>query len=107
MSLIGRASLLGVVAALTSLSPLAAAPGPWKTLFDGRSTDAWRGYGRDAVPDNPSVQPLDYTTSTVTALAFVWAVAGVWVVVRLATSDRGTRRPRTRATPGGHPMSQR
>src|SRR5437773_1126635 len=50
MSLIGRASLLGVVAALTSLSPLAAAPGPWKTLFDGRSTDAWRGYGRDAFP---------------------------------------------------------
>ena len=50
MSLIGRASLLGVVAALTSLSPLAAAPGPWKTLFDGKSTDAWRGYGRDAFP---------------------------------------------------------
>jgi len=50
MSLIGRASLLGVVAALTSLSPLAAAPGPWKTLFDGKSTDAWRGSGRDTFP---------------------------------------------------------
>jgi hypothetical protein len=68
---------------------------------------ALRGYGRDAVPDNPSVQPLDYTTSTVTALSFVWAVAGVWVVVRLATSDRGTRRPRTRATPDGRPTSPR
>jgi hypothetical protein len=50
MSLIGRASWLGVVTALMTLSPLAAAPGPWKTLFDGKSTDAWRGYGRDAFP---------------------------------------------------------
>ncbi len=34
---------------------------------------ALRGYGRDTVPDNPSVQPLDYTTATLTALAVVWA----------------------------------
>jgi uncharacterized membrane protein YoaK (UPF0700 family) len=66
---------------------------------------ALRGYGRDTVPDNPSVQPLDYTTSTLTALAVVWAAAGVWLVVRLATSGRDRRRPRTRATPGGHPTS--
>lgn len=50
MSLIRRASLLGLAAALASLSPAAAAPGPWKTLFDGKSTDAWRGYNRDAFP---------------------------------------------------------
>ena len=50
MSLIRRASLLGLMAALTSLPPLAAAPGPWKTLFDGKSTDAWRGYGRETFP---------------------------------------------------------
>lgn len=50
MSLIRRAPLLGLVAALASLSPLAAAPGPWKKLFDGKSTGAWRGYGRDTFP---------------------------------------------------------
>lgn len=68
---------------------------------------ALRGYGRDTVPDNPSVDPLDYTTSTLTALAVVWAAAGVWLVVRLAISDRGRRRPPTRATPGDHPTSPR
>jgi hypothetical protein len=67
---------------------------------------ALRGYGRATVPDNRSVQPLDYTTATLTAVAAVWAVAGVWLVVRLATSDRGRRRPRTRATPGGRPTSR-
>jgi hypothetical protein len=68
---------------------------------------ALRGFGRDHVPDNPSVQPLDYTTATLTALAVVWAVAGVWLVLRLVTSGPGTRRPRTRATPGGRPTSPR
>ena len=68
---------------------------------------ALRGYGRDTVPDNTSVQPLDYTTATLTALAVVWAAAGVWLVVRLVTSGPGTRRPRTRATPGDHPTSPR
>jgi hypothetical protein len=68
---------------------------------------ALRGFGRDQVPDNETVQPLDYTTATLTALAVVWALAAVWLVVRLATSDRGTRRPRTRATPGGPPTSRR
>jgi hypothetical protein len=68
---------------------------------------ALRGYGRDTVPDNPSVQPLDYTTSTLTALAVVWAAAAVWAVVRVVTPDRETRRPPTRAIPGGHPTSPR
>jgi hypothetical protein len=68
---------------------------------------ALRGYGREQVPDNPSVQPLDYTTATLTALTVVWAAAGVWLLVRLATSGRGTRRPPTRATRGGHPTSRR
>jgi len=68
---------------------------------------ALRGFGRDHVPDNPSVQPLDYTTSTLTALAVVWAGAAVWLVVRLVTSGPGRRRPPTRATPGGPPTSPR
>jgi hypothetical protein len=68
---------------------------------------ALRGFGRDHVPDNPSVQPLDYTTATLTALAVVWAVAAVWMTVRLVTSGPGRRRPPTRATPGGPPTSPR
>jgi hypothetical protein len=68
---------------------------------------ALRGFGRDQVPDNPSVQPLDYTTATVTALAVVWAAAGMWVVVRLAIAARERRRPPIRATPGGPPTSPR
>jgi hypothetical protein len=68
---------------------------------------ALRGYGRDQVPDNPSVQPLDYTTATLTAITVVWAAAGVWLLVRLAISGRGRRRPPTRATRGGHPTSRR
>ena len=68
---------------------------------------ALRGYGHDQVPDNSSVQPLDYTTATLTALAIVWAGAAAWSAVRLASAVRGTRRPRTRAIPGGRPTSRR
>jgi hypothetical protein len=43
---------------------------------------ALRGFGRDHVPDNPSVQPLDYTTATLTALGVVWVAAATWLAVR-------------------------
>lgn len=46
---------------------------------------AWaplRGYGRALVPDNPSVQPLDYRTALVTVVAVVWLVAAAWAVLR-------------------------
>jgi len=33
---------------------------------------------------NPTIQPLDYPTATLTALALVWAGVGAWVVGRLA-----------------------
>jgi hypothetical protein len=68
---------------------------------------ALRGYGRDQVPDNPSVQPLDYTTATLIALAVVWAAAAAWLLIRLASSGRGTRPSPTRATPDGPPTSPR
>jgi hypothetical protein len=68
---------------------------------------ALRGYGHDQVPDNSSVQPLDYTTATLTALSLVWAAAAVWVIVRLASPGRERRRPPTRATPGGRRTSPR
>jgi hypothetical protein len=68
---------------------------------------ALRGFGRDQVPDNPSVQPLDYTAATLTALAVVWATAAAWLLMRLASSGRGTRPSPTRATPDGPPTSPR
>jgi len=42
---------------------------------------ALRGYGRS--PDNPTVQPLDYATATLTVLAVVWASAAVWTGLRV------------------------
>jgi hypothetical protein len=65
------------------------------------------GYGHDQVPDNPSVQPLDYTTATLTALAVVWVGAAAWAAVRFASAGRARRRPPIRATPGDRPTSPR
>ena len=42
-----------------------------------------RGYGRDQVPGNPTVQPLDYAPATLTVLGAVWAIAAAWTLVRL------------------------
>jgi hypothetical protein len=60
---------------------------------------AWaplRGYGRATVPDNGSVQPLDYTTATATVLAVVWLAVSVWILVRHWSdhAERPRRRPR-------------
>jgi hypothetical protein len=53
MSLLARLSSFGRIGVLILLPCVAvAAPGPWKVLFDGKSTDAWRGYGRDSFPTN-------------------------------------------------------
>jgi hypothetical protein len=41
-----------------------------------------RGYGRAGVPDNPSVQPLDYSTAILTVLGVVWFAVAVWIIVR-------------------------
>src|SRR5215468_1377792 len=49
MSLVSRVLTLGA-AALLALPGSSGAAGAWKTLFDGKSTDAWRGYGRPAFP---------------------------------------------------------
>jgi hypothetical protein len=47
-----------------------------------------RGYGRATVPDNPSVQPLDYSTAILTVLVAVWVVVGAWITVRLVRARR-------------------
>jgi hypothetical protein len=51
---------------------------------------ALRGYGNK--PDNATIHPLDYGTSVLTALAVVWGVVALWVVLALV------RRPRARST---------
>src|SRR5438552_11545820 len=50
-SLVTFPRILAALAAFALLGP-AAAPGgeDWKILFDGKSTDAWRGYSRDGFP---------------------------------------------------------
>ena len=48
----------------------------------------WRGYGRHLVPDNLSVQPLDYVVSILTVLAIVWGVVVVWIAVRMVRPRR-------------------
>ena len=44
--------LAGLVLILViSCCPAIAKKGKWKVLFDGKSTDAWRGYKQDSFPD--------------------------------------------------------
>jgi hypothetical protein len=40
-----------------------------------------RGYGRDRVPDNPTVDPLDYATAIPTVLTVVWLFTLGWIAV--------------------------
>ena len=40
------------LAALVVASASASARGPWVTLFDGKSTDAWRGYRQQTFPSD-------------------------------------------------------
>jgi hypothetical protein len=42
---------------------------------------ALRGFGRDRVPDNRSVLPLDYPTAVATVLGLVWIAALLWGIV--------------------------
>jgi hypothetical protein len=51
---------------------------------------ALRGYGRDRVPSNPSVQPLNYATATLTVLAVVWVVTALWSGVIMVRARRRT-----------------
>lgn len=52
---------------------------------------ALRGYGRDQVPGNPTVQPLNYASATLTALGVVWGVCAVWFSIRIVRSRADTR----------------
>lgn len=49
---------------------------------------ALRGYGRDQVPDNTSVQPLDYGRALTLVLAVVWLVGAAWALASFLLSRR-------------------
>lgn len=61
---------------------------------------AWaplRGHG--ALPDNPSLQPLDYSTSVPTAVAITWGACGVWAAGRALSARRWARAARQKRPP--------
>ena len=45
------------------------------------------GYGRK--PANPSVLPLDYDTAVLWSLGLVWALAALWLAIRVAPRAQG------------------
>jgi hypothetical protein len=55
----------------------------------------WRGYGRERLADNPSVQPLDYTRNILGLLVVIWLGVAIatWVATRRGRSV--TASPRT------------
>ncbi len=54
----------------------------------------WRGYGRERLPDNSSVQPLDYTRNIIVLLVLIWAGVAIatWIATRRGTSAAASRR---------------
>ena len=58
---------------------------------------ALRGFGRDRVPDNRSVLPLDYPTAVATVLVVVWVVALIWGLA--SWGRRGSARRRDQSVP--------
>ncbi len=58
---------------------------------------ALRGYGRDAVPDNPTVDPLHYGTAVLTVLGAVWVAVAIWAVLSWYRS-RPAREPASAAS---------
>ena len=53
---------------------------------------ALRGYGRDHVPDNPTVDPLDYGSAVLTVLAVIWGAVAVWAAMAWFRSRARARR---------------
>ena len=81
-----------------------AVPEPWRTpVRSGLIVSAlallvgWpglRGYGRDQVPDNPTVQPLDYGAAVLSVLTVVWLGVAVWALLASRSSRRARRERR-------------
>jgi hypothetical protein len=55
---------------------------------------AWRPLHRSgAYKHNPTIQPLNYATATLTVLAIVWLAAAAWSAARIARVQRAKQRP--------------
>ena len=90
--------LLAPVVVLVSLLLTRAVPLPWRAPLRSAlaasailglvAYPALRGFGHDTAPDNPTVQPLDYTTALLTVLAVVWTLALLWTLA-IALRRRG------------------
>lgn len=52
-----------------------------------------RGYGRAIVPDNPTVQPLDYTSAVFSAIAIVWLIVVIWLAATVIARSRTSSLP--------------
>ena len=59
-------------------------------MFDPYAADL---IARLDVPDNATVQPLDYTTAILTVWAIVWGLVAIWIAIRAAV--RRAHRPGT------------
>ena len=85
--------IVAPIAALVAFAVLhrtpAVARGPLRAALFGSAVMiavAWPGirhYGRMRAPDNISVQPLNYATSTATAVGVVWVIAATWLAIAL------------------------
>lgn len=83
--------LIAPIAILVGWSVVRLAPRRWRAPLNagllatgivlGIAWPALRGYGRAIVPDNPSVQPLDYSTAVAWVLGVVWVAVAIWLVV--------------------------
>jgi hypothetical protein len=60
-----------------------------------------RGYGRDSVPDNHTVDPLHYGTAVLTVLGAAWIAVAIWSALRWRRSRRA-REPGVVPGPDGH-----
>lgn len=54
-----------------------------------------RGYGRATAPDNPTIQPLNYTTAVASVVAAIWIIVAIWCAIE---TWRTVRRPSTNAS---------
>jgi hypothetical protein len=83
----------------------AVARGPLRAALFGSAVMiavAWPGirhYGRMRAPDNLSVQPLNYATSTATAVAVVWGIAALWLGIAVLRRRNRARNSPAATTP--------
>ena len=94
-------AIIAPVVALCALALVRWVPHPWRAPLATASAasavatliayPALRGFGRTHAADNPSVQPLNYTTALLTVLAVIWGAAAIWTVCIAAGRTQARR----------------